>query len=367
MPPRKTRLLVVDRERPDPVIIAEAAALIRSGGLVVFPTETVYGLGAHALDSRAVAGIFEAKGRPATDPLIVHVSGPQDLPALVREVPLVAKRLADRFWPGPLTLILPKGNRVPLEVTAGLDTVAVRVPAHPVARALLAAAGVPIAAPSANLFSRPSPTDASHALADLDGRVDMVLDAGRADVGLESTVLDLTVSPPLIRRPGGVSLEELRVMVPDVEVLRHRAGETEAQVSPGQLLRHYAPRARMTLLEGEPTSVRRRAVSDARTRAARGVRVGILAPEEDVTALTPDLETLAAAGQVVLRGYGSRREPAQAARELFDAIRSLDGTGVEEILAIAPAVPGIGLAIQDRLTRASEGRVIRVEPESTLQ
>jgi L-threonylcarbamoyladenylate synthase len=363
---RQTRLLVVNREHPDPAIIAEAAALIRSGGLVVFPTETVYGLGAHALDPRAVAGVFEAKGRPSTDPLIVHVSGLLDLPALVREVPPVATLLAGRFWPGPLTLILPKSDRVPATVTAGLDTVAVRVPAHPVARALLAAADVPIAAPSANLFSRPSPTDASHVLADLDGRVDMVLDAGRADVGVESTVLDLTVTPPLVRRPGGVSLEDLRQVVPDVTVLTRVASDGEAQASPGQLLRHYAPRAHVTLIEGDQAPVRRRLVAEARTRTVRGVRVGILAPDEDVAVLAPELAQLAAAGQVVLHGYGSRLDLTRAAHELFNAIRTLDGSGVEQILAIAPATSGIGLAIQDRLTRAAEGRVIRAEarPES---
>lgn len=256
MSSRPTRVVVIDRTHPDPAVVAEAAACLRAGGLVVLPTETVYGLGANALNPAAVAAIFAAKGRPATDPLIVHVSGLEDLEAIVSDIPPVARRLASRFWPGPLTLILPKRATISDSVTAGLPTVAVRVPAHPVARAVIAAAGVPIAAPSANLFSRPSPTQAAHVLSDLDGRVDLVLDAGPTDVGVESTVLDLTVDPPLVRRPGGVTLEALRTVVPDVQVLTHHGDDREAQMAPGQLLRHYAPQARLTLINGNLEAVR---------------------------------------------------------------------------------------------------------------
>ncbi len=359
MPARQTRVIRVDPAHPDPNALVDAAHRLRDGGLVVFPTETVYGLGANALDVTAVRGIFEAKGRPSTDPLIVHMADASDLPSLVRDVPEAVGPLTARFWPGPLTLILPKQPHVPGEVTAGLDTVAVRVPAHPVARALIAAAGRPVAAPSANRFSRPSPTEAAHVLADLDGRVDIVIDAGRTDIGVESTVLDLSVHPPLVRRPGGVSVDAIRTILPDVQVMSRVSDAGEAQVSPGQLLRHYAPRARMTLVEGEQHAAAARLLTEARARLAQGVRIGILAPAEDAATVSDALGDAVADAQVTVRTFGSRAEPAQAARELFDAIRAIDAAGPDEILAIAPAPEGIGLAIHDRLTRAAEGRVLR--------
>ncbi|MEP7117528.1 MAG: L-threonylcarbamoyladenylate synthase, partial [Acidobacteriota bacterium] len=240
MSARHTRYLLVERAHPDAAVIAEAAALLRDGGLVAFPTETVYGLGAHALDAKAVAGIFAAKGRPATDPLIVHIATARGLDALARDVSSDARALAERFWPGPLTLVVAKRSEVPGVVTAGLDTVAVRVPAHPVAAALLHAAGVPVAAPSANTFSRPSPTSAAHVLADLDGRVDLVLDGGDADIGVESTIVDCTVTPPTVRRAGGVPFELLMEVVPTLQVNDAVAPTGVAQVAPGQLLRHSA-------------------------------------------------------------------------------------------------------------------------------
>ena len=212
----KTRVLAVDPTKPDPAGLAEAAQVLVAGGLVAFPTETVYGLGALALDSAAVNRIFAAKERPSTDPVIVHLAGPQDLPRVARSVPPGLEALATTFWPGPLTLIVPRGPAVPDIVTAGGDTVAVRVPAHPVARALLLAATVPIAAPSANRFSRPSPTRAEHVLADLDGRVDLILDAGPTSVGVESTIVDLTHRPARLLRPGGVPVEALREHLPDL-------------------------------------------------------------------------------------------------------------------------------------------------------
>lgn len=357
---RSTRVLVVDREHPDPSAIETAAACLRGGGLVVLPTETVYGLGANALDPRAVAGIFDAKGRPATDPLIVHVHGVEELASVARELPPVMRTLAAHFWPGPLTVILPKHGRIPPEVTAGLDTVAVRVPAHPVARRLIAAAAVPVAAPSANLFSRPSPTQVSHVLADLEGRVDVVLDAGPTDVGVESTILDLTVWPPLIRRPGGVSLEALCAVVPDVQLMTGLGDAADAQVSPGQLLRHYAPRARVTVIEGDADAARRHALAEIRRRVAAGVSLAVLAPEEDILHLRGAWDDTAGTRRVVFRAYGSRSDAPRCARELFDALRAVDRPDVDEIVAIAPDAPGIGLAIRDRLMRAAEGRVVRV-------
>ncbi|MGE0041743.1 MAG: L-threonylcarbamoyladenylate synthase [Vicinamibacterales bacterium] len=358
MPPLDTRVLVVDPLDPAPAAVAEAAAVLRRGGLVVFPTETVYGLGANALDRTAVAGIFRAKERPASDPLIVHVPDAGGMAAVATHITAQAWALAARFWPGPLTLILPRRPEVPDEVTAGLGTVGVRVPAHPVARALLVAAGVPVAAPSANRFSRPSPTRAAHVLADLDGRVDVVLDAGPTEVGVESTVLDLTTTPPLVRRPGGIAVEAIRAIVPDVEVRAGVSGVEERQASPGQLLRHYAPASPMTLYVGDPDRAVDRLAADARQLVGAGLRVGVLAPGEDLARLAPLIAAQAAAGRIVTRPVGTRRDPAGAASALYEAIRAIDGAGVDRILATAPAAEGIGLAIRDRLTRAAEGRVV---------
>ncbi len=356
----------VDATEPSAAAIAEAVEVLRAGGLVAFPTETVYGLGAHAMDAAAVARIFEAKGRPATDPLIVHVSDLEGVTRIARKIPDVVHALAKRFWPGPLTLILPKHSDVPSLVTAGLETVGVRVPAHPVARALLAQSAIPIAAPSANRFSRPSPTRAEHVLDDLDGRIDLLLDAGPTPVGIESTIVDLTVSPPLVRRPGGVSIETLREVLQSVT---EEGGwgqtpeenlptvENAPQVAPGQLLRHYAPRATLTLYEGAPDAVVAAVGADARRLVAEGQRVGVLAPEEDLLALAPVMAAGATHGRILARAYGSRRDPGRAAHELFASLRALDAEDVDCILASRPADEAIGRAIRDRLVRAAEGRV----------
>jgi L-threonylcarbamoyladenylate synthase len=332
-----TETLVVDPEKPDPRIIARAAACLRAGGLVAFPTETVYGLGAHALDPAAVQRIFAAKQRPANDPLIVHVSAFEQLDVLVSRVPEAAARLAHRFWPGPLTLVLPRRAAVPDAVTAGLPAVAVRIPSHPVARALFAAAQLPIAAPSANLFSRPSPTRASHVRDDLDGRIDMILDGGPTEVGVESTVLDVTGDVPVVLRPGAVSVEMLREVLGVVE-LRTAAADldgTSPMASPGLLSKHYSPRAPLTLYEGDPHQALKRLESDARAAAAAGQNAGIL-----------DLGVEQNAGAVAAR--------------LYAALRELDAAGVDLILVRGCAVQdGLGLAIQDRLRRAAAGRIIQ--------
>jgi L-threonylcarbamoyladenylate synthase len=352
-------VLRVDPQQPDLALIRDAAAVLSLGGLVAFPTETVYGLGAHALDESAVADLFEAKGRPPTDPIIVHIASLQDLQTIARQIPADVQALAERFWPGPLTIIVPKKPHVPDALTAGLDTVGVRVPAHPVAQALLHASGIPIAAPSANRFSRPSPTDAEHVLHDLQGTIDIVVDAGATPIGVESTVLDLTVSPPLVRRPGGISVEALREVVPAVSFTTHTGSGERPQIAPGQLMRHYAPQARLTLFVGESAAVAERIAAQARMLAGSGVRIGILAPEEDLIAMTPVLAPLATAGRVRFAKYGSRRDVQSAAHELFAAMRALDADAVDEILASAPEPHGLGLAILDRLTRAAEGRVKR--------
>ena len=355
-----TLVLTVDANQPDPAVIEQAARAIREGKLVAFPTETVYGLGANALDPAAVARIFEVKGRPATDPLIVHLAHIGQLSLCASQVPPAARKLGLAFWAGPLTIILPKKPTVPDSVTAGLPSVALRVPSHRVARALMEMAGVPVAAPSANRFSRPSPTTAAHVLADLAGRVDVLIDGGPTDIGLESTIVDFTVDPPVMRRPGGLTLEQIRTVVPEVVSEVQQGSEHVAQVAPGQLTRHYAPQAELTLYEGAVDRVVHRVAADTRTLTAQGARVGILAPEDDLLALAPALAALASAGRVEVRPYGSRSDPARAARELFAALRALDATGVTHILATSIGTDGLGLAVRDRLSRAAEGRVRRV-------
>jgi L-threonylcarbamoyladenylate synthase len=353
-----TTILTVDTEHPDLRVISAAAEAIRDGCLVAFPTETVYGLGAHALDVAAIGRLFQAKGRPATDPMIVHIARQAQLADIVQEIPRVAHELIATFWPGPLTLILPKREHVPDAVTAGRPTVGVRVPAHPVARALLDAAGVPIAAPSANRFSRPSPTTAQHVMSDLPGVVDLILDAGPTPVGVESTVLDLTVSPPVVRRPGGVTVEQLQLILPTVIMNTAALTASASQPSPGQLLRHYAPAHALTLYLGPTDRVVGRLAEDVRAAVARGLKVGVLAPAEDLVALAPRLAAVAAAGRVLTRPYGSRLNVAAAARDLYHALRELDAEEIDVILATAPEPRGLGAAIVDRLTRAAEGRIV---------
>ncbi len=336
---RQTRLLAAS-----PAGINEAAALLRAGGLVAFPTETVYGLGAHALDPRAVRGIFEAKQRPSDDPLIVHVGHA----GLVDEVAIsgpLARRLAERFWPGPLTLVLPKRPHVPPEVTAGLDTVAVRVPGHPIARALLLAAGLPVAAPSANLFGRPSPTLAEHVLHDLRDRIDVVLDGGRTTVGVESTIIDVSDARPRLLRPGGVAAEEIEALLghwllPPLERI------DGPQASPGLMPVHYAPRTALVLIVGEPAAAQSRLRRELSTALATGRRVGVLLLDEDVAWMPPE---------VVTERVGAWLDPSASAARLFEAIRSLDAADLDVLYArdLANVSIGLGRALADRLRRAA--------------
>jgi L-threonylcarbamoyladenylate synthase len=328
--------------------IARAAATLRAGGLVAFPTETVYGLGADAFNPVAVQRIFDAKGRPSSDPLIVHIASMEALTTLVTDVPAVVRELASRFWPGPLTLVLPRSPAVPDVVTAGFGTVAVRIPAHPVARALLEAASTPVAAPSANLFSRPSPTRAEHVLQDLGNRIDLIIDAGPTSVGLESTVLDLTTGVPTILRPGAVTIEMLRDVLSAV-AHGNVTIDAEPMRSPGLMTKHYAPEAPLTLYEGEPQRVIARIAEDARRAHAEGKRVGVIAAADD-----------AIAGFNIIR-LGHERDLTAVATRLYAALRDLDVAGVDLILARGfDATSGLGVAIQDRLRRAAAGRVVVV-------
>jgi L-threonylcarbamoyladenylate synthase len=293
--------------------------------------------------------LFAAKGRPASDPLIVHIDSVERLHHLVLSVPDTARDLAARFWPGPLTLVLPRSPQVPDEVTAGLSTVAVRVPGHAVALALLAAAGIPVAAPSANLFSRPSPTRASHVLDDLAGRIDLVVDGGPTQVGVESTVLDLSGTVPTILRPGAVSLEMLRTILPQVE---QQSGEPVrgAMPSPGMLERHYSPRAPLTLYDGAGQDAVARLVRDAWESIAQGHRIGILAADED-RGLLAEVARVSAAATIVY--LGSERDLATVASRLYASMRELDASGVDRILVRGfPGDDGLAVAIRDRLRRA---------------
>ncbi len=348
-----TRTVKVDPQHPDPAVIEEAAELIRRGGLVAFPTETVYGLGADALNPQAVRALFEAKGRPPNDPVIVHIAERSWLSRVAVEVPEVAQRLAERFWPGPLTLILPKGPQVPEIVTAGFPTVAVRLPSHPVALALIRAADTPIAAPSANRFGHTSPTTAEHVKADLDGKIDLILDGGPSWIGVESTVLDLSTPRPLILRPGGVPREALEPVLGPVEVAERTVEEGQAAPSPGLLARHYSPRANLILVVGPKGAATDYIARRARALAQEGRRVGILATEEDQQAYPPegfDVELL-----------GREDDPAAVARNLYTALRALDGLGAEIILCRDLGTQGLLLAVHDRLVRAASQVVVLSE------
>jgi L-threonylcarbamoyladenylate synthase len=345
-----TPVLTVDPDRPNPEVIARAAERLRAGGLVAFPTETVYGLGVNAMDRVAVRRLFEAKGRPATDPLIVHLADVHTIAALVLHVPEDVTRLASRFWPGPLTVVLPRSGDVPDEVTAGLDTVAIRIPRHPVAHAVLSAAAIPIAAPSANLFSRPSPTSAAHVLDDLDGRIDLIIDGGVTTVGVESTVLDLTRTVPTILRPGAVTREMLLDVLPRIDEYVAASSSVDPQRAPGMLEKHYSPRTPLTLYEGANalTSLNK----DAQQALNAGERIGLLVASGDLehdTTLTD---------RCAVREVGP--DAAEIARHLYASLRELDAAGLDRILARGFYLDsGLGDAIADRLRRAAAGRIVR--------
>ncbi len=352
-----TAVLQVDALEPDPGGIERAATLLRQGELVVFPTETVYGLGADALQTDAVERIFIAKGRPFSDPLIVHIAAEETLATLVTEIPAQAYQLAQAFWPGPLTLILPASQRVPKLITAGLGTIAVRMPHHPVALALIRAVGSPIAAPSANRFMHVSPTTAQHALADLNGRVPLILDGGPCEVGVESTILDLCAEIPTILRPGGISLEALRTVLPKVlppsrqAITTSNASHDEtAQKAPGQLLTHYAPTVPTLLFDGTVDAIRAAMLTEVRRYQQRSKRVGVLIADED-------LPTFQGSGAFVYT-LGNAAAPEQIAARLFAGLRTLEEAGAQVILCRNFEEQGLGLAVRDRLLKASGGKIV---------
>jgi len=330
--------------------LAKGAALLREGALVAFPTETVYGLGANALDAQAVLSIFAAKGRPADNPLIVHVADRSQLEPLCEVTPL-AQRLMDAFWPGPLTLLLKKKAAVPSEVTAGLDTVAVRMPGHPVALALLQAAQVPVAAPSANRSGKPSPTQAQHVMDDMNGRIPLILDGGSCQVGVESTVLDVTCDPPCILRPGGITQEMLEAHLPKVTVagsVLRPLEKGEKALSPGMRYQHYAPQGQLTLVTGpedRALSLMNRLYDEA---IARGETCCLLVFDN----------ALALTGARQCESLGEITHPEQMAERLFDLLRRMDKLGVERIYSQVVDATGLGLAIMNRLGRAAAFHIL---------
>ena len=346
--------------------LREAAEFIRQGKLVAFPTETVYGLGGNAYDSTASARIYAAKGRPSDNPLIVHISEFSEIEPLVKEVPDVARALADRFWPGPLTMILEKSERIPKETTGGLDTVAIRMPSHPIANMLIKEAGVPIAAPSANASGRPSTTKAEHVIEDLSGRIDMIIDGGSSDIGLESTIVDLTVNPALILRPGYITIEMLREVIPDIEydkaVLKRMKDDTIVAKAPGMKYRHYAPKGELTIYEGDMSRVSQAIRASAEEMLKAGHTVGILTSDE----LLGSYEDLRAInlkekkGTLYIKDIGSRDNEAEIAAGLFDALRYFDEVKAEYIYAESFTEGGIGQAIMNRLMKAAGYHIVTV-------
>ena len=320
--------------------IQTAADLLRAGGLVGIPTETVYGLGANGLDPAAVGRIFQAKGRPQDNPLILHIPGADWLERYCRDIPAAAYELARRFWPGPLTMVLRRRDNVPDQVTAGLDTVGMRCPAHPLCRAVIQAADVPVAAPSGNTSGRPSPTTAAHMLEDMDGRIDAILDGGPCSVGVESTIVDLTCTPPRLLRPGGITLEQLRAALGEVAV----DPAVTRLMGPGMKYRHYAPKAPVTVVTGEPER------SAAYIAAHAGPGDGVICFEEFLP--------MYAGGARPVMSLGPAGDKGEQARRVFDALRAFDHTAVSAIWAQCPDSGGIGLAVTNRLNKAAGFHIV---------
>lgn len=327
-----TKILKVNSISPEPSRIKEAAEVIKKGGTVAFPTETVYGLGADALNPEAIRKVFKAKGRPSDNPLIVHIAGVDDLKLLAKRLSRASLALIDKFWPGPLTLILKKKKIVPDIVTGGLDTVAVRMPDNKIALSLIKKAGVPLVAPSANLSGRPSPTRAKDVADDLSGRIDAVIDGGKTRIGIESTVIDMTTSPPTLLRPGALPVEDIEKVIGPLQGLS-ASDENKSARSPGMKYRHYAPKARMVIVEGD---LNKPAIKGLKA----GKKVGILTFHKGFKI-----------DGCIMKYAGSR--PGTVARRLFDILRGFDKEGVDIILSEQYSGNRLKLGIADRLTRAA--------------
>ena len=349
----QTKLIKIDADNPNREDMQEAAEIIRSGGLVAFPTETVYGLGANALDPEASKRIYAAKGRPSDNPLIVHICRFEELESIAKEVPTQAGKLADAFWPGPLTMIVWKNEKVPYETTGGMDTVAIRMPNHPVALALIEESGCMIAAPSANTSGKPSPTEAGHVALDLDGKIPMILDGGSVGIGIESTIIDLTEKIPMILRPGYITKEMLEEVLGEevrIDPGIIAADSTKKPKAPGMKYKHYAPKADLVLVEGEQEAVVAKINALVREKQAAGLKVGVVATDET--------ESLYQADYVVT--IGARSDEDAIARHLYKILREFDDWNVDAIYSESFSTPRIGQAIMNRLMKAAGHQVIQV-------
>lgn len=369
-----TKVVKIEKEKIDDSLLLEAAEIIRQGGLVAFPTETVYGLGANALNEEAAKKIYAAKGRPSDNPLIAHIAKPQDLAPLVKEIPEAGKKLMEAYWPGPLTMIFPKSDLVPYGTTGGLDTVAVRMPSDPIANRLIELAGVPIAAPSANTSGRPSPTMAEHVYQDMNGRIEMILDGGAVGIGVESTIVDVSGPVPVMLRPGAITIEMLEETVGEVEIDPVILGPVSKDIkpkAPGMKYRHYAPKAELILVEdksavGQKTgsakqetgSAKQETVVDAIKRLAQekleqGLRVGIICTDETESQYT--------AG--IVRSLGIRAKEETIAHNLFAVLREFDDLQADYIFSESFSKDHLGQAIMNRLTKAAGYHIIYVGEE----
>lgn len=347
---RLTEILKVNREKPGPHKIKHAAEIIKQGGLVIFPTETVYGLGADALNPEAARKVFVAKGRPSDNPLIVHIADIKDIDNLAKKIPETAKLLMKRFWPGPLTVVLNKKHGVPDIVTAGGKTIAIRMPDNKIALSLIRKAGVPVVAPSANLSGRPSPTRARDVIEDLMGRVDLIIDGGDTKIGVESTVIDLTVSPPVILRPGGIAVEDIEAVIGDVRVITQGVFSSEENhiKSPGLKYRHYAPAAEMVIVQGEIGVVQKKIKEMSADALKIGKKVGIITFQKNVKY----------SKDCIVKYAGTY--PKTIAKKLFMILREMDKEEADLIISESLNDKGIGLAVLDRLKRAAGYNVIAV-------
>lgn len=353
---RKTEWIRLDCEMEETQLrkteaIQKSAAYLRQGKLIAFPTETVYGLGAVATSGESVAQIYVAKGRPSDNPLIIHIGNKDHLERWVRIVPEHAQKLAEKYWPGPLTMVLPHRHNLAENVTAGLPTVAVRMPDHPVALALLNEVGLPVAAPSANRSGKPSPTMARHVWNDLAGRIDGVLDGGPTGIGVESTVIDVSGEVPVLLRPGGVTLEQLQETLGEVQVDPGLTNENETPRSPGMKYRHYAPRGEMWLVQGEPEAVTLYIQQRVQEAVENGKRAGVLTTEENQASYHQADFVIAA---------GSRKDPSSVARHLYDALRRFDEQKVDVIFAEAFPEQGLFASVMNRMKKAASGNMVEV-------
>ena len=350
---KKTILLKVDPNKPDLSKIKVAANIIKKGGVVAFPTETVYGLGADALNSKAILSLFKAKNRPVDNPPIIHVENLDQIKNLAKEIPIKAKLLIEKFWPGPLTIVFQRSEKIPIESTAGLDTIAIRMPQHKVALALIKKSKCPIAAPSANISGKPSPTLAKHVFDDLNGKIDVILDGGPTCIGVESTVVNITVDPPEVLRPGGISIEDLKKTIGDIKihpfVLTDKQLAIEKIRSPGMKHKHYAPKAKVILVEGAVLLIIKKVTEIAKQYMLKELKVGILATQETVQYYNAD----------IVKSLGSRFNLKGIAHNLFSLLREFDDENVDIIVAEGVPSEGVGLAIMNRLRKAAAYNIVK--------